>query len=519
MSIRRAVNGWMTRNVNNKIVGSIYSLRILHTGNNFPENIYSNNVSTLTLRFSQATTVRISWGDGSFDTYNTFLDSGVHSFTLYKKGPSTSFTVPAGWTNRKAYADNNSSLLRTVIFYFDTNLLVGLEISTIKINTQSLALANAPNLANLNLSNLSNAASQLSGALTGIDFNNFVPSNLTTFSAVTVFVTASIYNTVIPDVVFTMPLTSLGLGGNHHQKTFAESKFDRIGPVFGAALTSFTMQIAFTDAQGLPSNFSLLTGLKMFGHYNVGGTYSQLPAVIRAMASIERYDISYATSYNRTGDISANVNLKAMNFNNVTGWQGEVPVGLQNCTLLQTMSFQGSLSTDAKLSNFINNFFLFIQANASMVPGATKFRNLTIDASSSVGGNANAIAQGVYRDPKVNVQTITLTNGGSGYTKAPTVSFNGGLNTNGTSATATAVVSGGKVTAITLTYSGYDYGSVPTIVFTPDQADTSAIGAAASATLSQPYVQGSSNGNPATHREKIWVLVNQYNHLWAYRAT
>jgi len=45
------------------------------------------------------------------------------------------------------------------------------------------------------------------------------------------------------------------------------------------------------------------------------------------------------------------------------------------------------------------------------------------------------------------VKTITVTNGGSGYTTAPTVTFTGG---NGSNAQATATVSGGQVTGITL---------------------------------------------------------------------
>jgi hypothetical protein len=45
------------------------------------------------------------------------------------------------------------------------------------------------------------------------------------------------------------------------------------------------------------------------------------------------------------------------------------------------------------------------------------------------------------------VNTITITNGGSGYTTAPTVTFSGG---GGSGAVATATISGGRVTAITL---------------------------------------------------------------------
>jgi len=45
-----------------------------------------------------------------------------------------------------------------------------------------------------------------------------------------------------------------------------------------------------------------------------------------------------------------------------------------------------------------------------------------------------------------SVSRINVTNGGTGYTSAPTVNING----NGSGAQATATVSGGRVTAITL---------------------------------------------------------------------
>jgi hypothetical protein len=56
------------------------------------------------------------------------------------------------------------------------------------------------------------------------------------------------------------------------------------------------------------------------------------------------------------------------------------------------------------------------------------------------------------------VASVTVTDGGSGYTSAPTVTISG-------NATATATVSSGKVTAITLTSAGYNYLSPPTITF------------------------------------------------------
>lgn len=67
------------------------------------------------------------------------------------------------------------------------------------------------------------------------------------------------------------------------------------------------------------------------------------------------------------------------------------------------------------------------------------------------------------------IKAITVTNGGSGYTSAPTVAFSGGGGTGGAAATAT--VSGGAVTSITLArdadgikfYQEGEYTSAPTV--------------------------------------------------------
>jgi hypothetical protein len=62
-----------------------------------------------------------------------------------------------------------------------------------------------------------------------------------------------------------------------------------------------------------------------------------------------------------------------------------------------------------------------------------------------------------------SVQSITLTDGGSGYTSTPSVVFSGG---GGSGAAANAIVSGGVVTAINLTQAGSNYTSAPSISIT-----------------------------------------------------
>ena len=79
------------------------------------------------------------------------------------------------------------------------------------------------------------------------------------------------------------------------------------------------------------------------------------------------------------------------------------------------------------------------------------------------------------------VASITVTDGGSGYTSTPTVTVGG-------NATATATVSGGKVTAITVTFAGNDYLSPPSITFSGGG------GSGAAATANMVYVDNEYNG-------------------------
>ncbi|MNM24925.1 hypothetical protein D3C81_353650 [compost metagenome] len=60
-----------------------------------------------------------------------------------------------------------------------------------------------------------------------------------------------------------------------------------------------------------------------------------------------------------------------------------------------------------------------------------------------------------------SISAINVTNGGSGYTAAPSVTINGG----GTGATAMAIVSGGEVTAVVITDPGSGYTGAATVAF------------------------------------------------------
>lgn len=74
------------------------------------------------------------------------------------------------------------------------------------------------------------------------------------------------------------------------------------------------------------------------------------------------------------------------------------------------------------------------------------------------GGTATAAVSGGA------VTGVTVTNGGAGYLATPAISFTGG---GGTGATAIATVSGGSITAITVINPGTGYTTAPTVVIAP----------------------------------------------------
>ena len=82
------------------------------------------------------------------------------------------------------------------------------------------------------------------------------------------------------------------------------------------------------------------------------------------------------------------------------------------------------------------------------------------------------------------VETITITNGGSGYTSAPTVSITAPTGPNGITATAFATLNGGTVSEITIISSGNQYTSAPSVTIS---APDSGVTATATANISPIY--------------------------------
>jgi hypothetical protein len=102
------------------------------------------------------------------------------------------------------------------------------------------------------------------------------------------------------------------------------------------------------------------------------------------------------------------------------------------------------------------------QVTAINITGAGTGYTLAPTITLISGSGATATAS-------LGVSSAVITYGGSGYASAPTVTFSGG---GGSGATATAVVAGGKVSAIEITKPGSGYTSLPTITLTGGGATT-----------------------------------------------
>ncbi|NBV43266.1 hypothetical protein EBR96_10955 [bacterium] len=117
----------------------------------------------------------------------------------------------------------------------------------------------------------------------------------------------------------------------------------------------------------------------------------------------------------------------------------------------------------------------------SLLPAESRNANATGDAVDirDLEGFADLLLDSTETRFNLELKTITVTNGGSSYSSAPTVNFTGG---GGTGAAATATVSGNAVTGITITNKGSGYTSAPTISFSGGGGS----GAAATATVTDP---------------------------------
>jgi len=130
---------------------------------------------------------------------------------------------------------------------------------------------------------------------------------------------------------------------------------------------------------------------------------------------------------------------------------------------------------------------------------------------SGVGSNRPYDGQAIFFDKKYNiVRKIDITNGGSGYTSAPTVTVAAPTGPGvAVRATATATIENGVVTAVTMTSQGSQYEVVPAVTFSGGGGSD----AAATAVLDPIYYEVNSATEPSAGISTITLVQNLNNEV------
>lgn len=93
-----------------------------------------------------------------------------------------------------------------------------------------------------------------------------------------------------------------------------------------------------------------------------------------------------APEFNSWGDgLGLMTSLEILHSINAPAMPTTMPIGLANCVNLKEIKFHRSFITEIRIDDFVLNFYNFITAEASLVSGNTKFRNMNLDIGSSIG--------------------------------------------------------------------------------------------------------------------------------------
>ena len=130
---------------------------------------------------------------------------------------------------------------------------------------------------------------------------------------------------------------------------------------------------------------------------------------------------------------------------------------------------------------------------------------------SGVGSNRPYDGQAIFFDRKYNVvRKIDITNGGSGYTSAPTVTVAAPTGPGvAVRSTASATVENGVVTAVTMLSNGSQYEVVPAVTF----SGGGGADAAATAVLDPIYYEVSSSTEPSAGISTLTLVQNLNNEV------
>lgn len=128
-----------------------------------------------------------------------------------------------------------------------------------------------------------------------------------------------------------------------------------------------------------------------------GNKYTVFPKRVGECSQVTKLVVSasdgfgYAPEFNSWGDgLGLMVSLETLHSGSAFTMPTTMPIGLENCVNLKEIRFYASFRTEIRVDAFVLNFYNFITAEASLVSGNTKFRNMNVDIGASVTVNHSA---------------------------------------------------------------------------------------------------------------------------------
>lgn len=377
---------------NGRILNYKSEFEFIFIGSQFPN---SGIQSELKMNFTSPVSVKVDFGNGVVNTYNSIL--GV--FLMSNPG-----NIGAAQSSGNYIYPDGLNIERKI------KLTISNPDALSYINFQFLAIKDQVLFINFNLyKNLRGLAFiYLGGRILDIDASFL---NLTSFGNYTSFGSFSLVSKfygAIPDVVLaknTLKRLSIGDAG-FNGKTFAQSKLDQVATSF-PDLEAFSIYLTnLTDTNGgqgaLPSNFVNLTKLREFTIDQ--GRYTKPPDILNYIPALERINIVYSNYLTSFGDLSVMASrLKLLNFTYQNNLTTTLPVWMSAATSLKGFFMTDSLFGTTRVNLWVDNWYAFIVASAAISGANTlPFRGMT----HRISGN-NGIPSGTYQQPSGYVAGVS----------------------------------------------------------------------------------------------------------------
>lgn len=377
---------------NGRILNYKSEFEFIFIGSQFPN---SGILPELKMFFTSPVSVKVDFGNGVVNTYNSILDV----FLMSNPG-----NIGAAQSSGNYIYPDGLNIERKI------KLTISNPDALSYINFQFLAIKEQVLSINFNLyKNLKGLAFRyLGGIILDIDASFLNLTSFVEYVSYGSFSLVSKFYGAIPDVVLaknTLKRLSVGDAG-FNGKTFAQSKLDQVATSF-PDLEAFSIYLTnLTDTNGgqgaLPSNFVNLTKLREFTIDQ--GRYTKPPDILNYIPALERINIVYSNYLTSFGDLSVMASrLKLLNFTYQNNLTTTLPVWMSAATSLKGFFMTDSLFGTTRVNLWVDNWYAFIVASAAISGANTlPFRGMT----HRISGN-NGIPSGTYQQPSGYVAGVS----------------------------------------------------------------------------------------------------------------